>query len=104
MEEVRKNNKKINKMANKIFVEDSSIGNMGSELHVGIVNLADIEGKYYAMQCLTDITPFAMGLVNSTGYNAAPGSYTIPAGTIIYGDFYYIVTQATDSAMILYKR
>tara|TARA_R110001632_G_C11138675_1_gene395811 strand:+ start:282 stop:557 length:276 start_codon:yes stop_codon:yes gene_type:complete len=91
-------------MANKIFVQDSSIGNMGSELHVGAVTLNDIAGQYYAMQCLTDITPFAMGLMNSTGYNVAPASYVIPAGTIIYGDFAYIITQAAGSAMILYKR
>jgi len=91
-------------MSKRNAIEDTAIGNMGSELHVGALTLNDIAGQYYAMQCLTDVTPFAMGLMNSTGYNVAPGSYVIPAGTVIYGDFAYIITQATDSAVILYKR
>lgn len=90
-------------MANKIFVEDSSIGNMGSELCLGVVNKSGVTGQYYAIQFLTEVSPLAIRFANSDGYAVAPGAVTFPAGTIVYGDLEQINTSAGDQ-FILYKR
>lgn len=93
-------------MANKIFVEDSSIGSMGSELHLGATALNGVDGQYYAIQFLTDVKPLVMNFVDSTGWSGVSVADfpTIPAGTIIYGDLLYITTNVAADAFILYKR
>ena len=90
-------------MANKIFVEDSSIGNMGSELCLGAVSKIGVAGQYYAVQFLTEVSPLAIRFADSDGYAVAPGAVTFPAGTIVYGDLEQINTSA-GAQFILYKR
>ncbi len=91
-------------MANKIFLEDSSIGNMGSELYLGADSIDDAQGTYYAIHFLTAVSPGELSFRDSLGYNLPQGTYTIPAGTIIYGDLISIETVNDDDAFILYKR
>jgi len=90
-------------MSKRNAIEDTAIGNMGSELCLGAVNKTDVTGQYYAVQFLTEVSPLAIRFANSDGYAVAPGAVTFPAGTVVYGDLEQINTSAGDQ-FILYKR
>jgi len=80
----------------KLFLEDTAIGRMGSEIATG----STATGSFYAVQFITDSTPVTFVVADGTGTYSG---VTYPAGTIVYGDIVNI-RMAPGETAILYKK
>ena len=80
----------------KLFLEDTAIGRMGSEIHTG----TQATGNFYAVQFITDCTPITFTVADGTGTYSG---ITYPAGTIVYGDITVVRVPSGETA-IVYKK
>jgi len=82
----------------KLFLDESAIGYMGSQIVTGATAISVSAGTYYAIQFITDCTPTALTMQGSTGTFSG---ITYKAGTVIYGDV-LTITAAAGESYILY--
>ena len=80
----------------KLFLEDTAIGRMGSEINTG----RQIDGSFYAVQFITNCTPASFVVADGTGTYEG---ITYAAGTVVYGDITSIRLTGSETA-ILYKK
>jgi len=82
----------------KLFLNESAIGYMGSKIVTGTTAISVSTGTFYAIQFITDCTPTALTMQGSTGtFNGI----LYKAGTVIYGDV-LTITAAAGESYILY--
>ena len=82
----------------KLFLDNSAMGYMGSQIVTGTTAISVSAGTYYCVQFITDCTPTAFTMEGSTGTFSG---ITYKAGTIVYGDV-LTITATSGESYILY--
>lgn len=86
---------------------DAALVSLGQRGCVCITDEGSATGNFAAIQCITDNVFTTLDTVEGSGSNSpfyplVFNNITIPAGTIIYGPFTSVASQATQTA-ICYK-